>query len=76
MPGPNLGTDVINDAARELIGILLAGEDTYNNVLRAAKPVLDMLYDELAQIVPVNAQLAIQYQQFSAYLNTFNSGTV
>ena len=65
-----------SDAARELIGILLAGEDTYNNVLQAAKPVLDMLYDELAQIVPVNAQLAIQYQQFSAYLNTFNSGTV
>ena len=65
-----------SDAARELIGLLLAGQDTHNNVLQAAKPVLDMLYDELTEIVAVNAQLAIQYQQFSAYLNTFSSGVV
>ena len=65
-----------SDAARELIGLLLAGQDTHNNVLQAAKPVLDLLYDELTEIVAVNAQLAIQYQQFSAYLNTFSSGVV
>jgi hypothetical protein len=65
-----------SDVARELIGLLLAGEDTYNNVLQAAKPVLDMLYDELPRIVEINAQLSIQYQQFNAYLNTFNSGVV
>lgn len=65
-----------SDAARELIGLLLAGQDTHNNVLQAAKPVLDLLYDELNEIVAVNAQLAIQYQQYSAYLNTFNSGVV
>lgn len=65
-----------SDAARELIGLLLAGQDTHNSVLQAAKPVLDMLYDELTEIVAVNAQLAIQYQQFSAYLNTFSSGVV
>ena len=64
------------DAARELIGLLLAGQDTHNNVLQAAKPVLDLLYDELNEIVAVNAQMAIQYQQYSAYLNTFNSGVV
>lgn len=65
-----------SDAARELIGLLLAGQDTHNNVLQAAKPVLDLLYDELNEIVAVNAQMAIQYQQYSAYLNTFNSGVV
>lgn len=65
-----------SDVARELIGLLLAGEDTYNNVLQSAKPVLDMLYDELNQIVEINAQLSIQYQQFNAYLSTFNSGVV
>ena len=65
-----------SDAARELIGLLLAGEDTHNNVLQAAKPVLDLLYDELTEIVAVNAQLAIQYQQYSAYLNTFSTAMV
>lgn len=65
-----------SDAARELIGLLLAGQDTHNNVLQAAKPVLDLIYDELNEIVAVNAQLAIQYQQYNAYLNTFNTGVV